>query len=81
MTHDGNWIVYTSGNPAKLGVRKIHPDGSGATSSCRVVPPFQRSQLITVFKISRIVKETAPNNVEVQRTTGDSPDVAYRLHI
>jgi Tol biopolymer transport system component len=31
ITHDGNWIVYVSGNPAKLGIWKIHPDSSGAT--------------------------------------------------
>jgi Tol biopolymer transport system component len=30
-TPDGRWIVYWSGDPAKLGVWKIHPDGSGAT--------------------------------------------------
>jgi eukaryotic-like serine/threonine-protein kinase len=31
MTRDGNWIVYTSGNPTKQGIWKIHSDGSGAT--------------------------------------------------
>jgi Tol biopolymer transport system component len=31
MTPDGAWIVYWSGDPAKHGVWKIHPDGSGAT--------------------------------------------------
>ena len=29
-TPDGRWIVYWSGNPEKLGIWKIHPDGSGA---------------------------------------------------
>jgi Tol biopolymer transport system component len=28
-TPDGKWIVYWSGNPAKLGVWKVHPDGTG----------------------------------------------------
>jgi len=30
-TPDGKWIVYWSGNSAKLGVWKVHPDGSGET--------------------------------------------------
>jgi serine/threonine protein kinase len=30
-TADGQWIVYSSGNPQKAGLWKIHPDGSGAT--------------------------------------------------
>jgi Tol biopolymer transport system component len=30
-TPDGRWIVYSSGNPQKAGLWKIHPDGTGAT--------------------------------------------------
>ena len=30
-TPDGQWIVYSSGNPQKAGLWKVHPDGSGAT--------------------------------------------------
>ncbi len=30
-TPDGKWILYWSGNSSKLGVWKIHPDGSGGT--------------------------------------------------
>jgi Tol biopolymer transport system component len=30
-TPDGEWIVYSSGNPAKAGLWKIRPDGSDAT--------------------------------------------------
>jgi Tol biopolymer transport system component len=30
-TPDGEWIVYSSGNPEKAGLWKIHPDGTGAT--------------------------------------------------
>jgi len=30
-TPDGKWIVYSSGNPQKAGLWKIHPDGTGAT--------------------------------------------------
>ena len=30
-TPDGQWIVYSSGNPQKPGLWKIHPDGTGAT--------------------------------------------------
>ena len=29
-TPDGQWIVYSSGNPQKAGLWKIHPEGSGA---------------------------------------------------
>jgi TolB protein len=29
-TPDGKWVVYWSGNSAKLGVWKVHPDGSSA---------------------------------------------------
>ncbi len=29
-TPDGRWIAYASGDPAKLGIWKIHPDGTGA---------------------------------------------------
>lgn len=38
-TADGKWVVYWSGNPAKLGVWKVHPDGSGATLLARAVDP------------------------------------------
>lgn len=31
MTSDGKWIVYASYHPDKLGIWKIHPDGTGAT--------------------------------------------------
>jgi hypothetical protein len=31
MTRDRRWILYNSYNPKKIGVWKIHPDGSGAT--------------------------------------------------
>ncbi len=30
-TRDGQWIVYDSRNPEKLGRWRIHPDGSGAS--------------------------------------------------
>ncbi len=30
VTADAQWVVYTSVNPAKMGIWKIHPDGSGA---------------------------------------------------
>lgn len=30
MTRDGKWVVYASAHPQKLGIWKIHPDGSGA---------------------------------------------------
>jgi serine/threonine protein kinase/Tol biopolymer transport system component len=30
-TPDGQWIAYSSGNPQKAGLWKIHPDGTGAT--------------------------------------------------
>ncbi len=30
-TPDGQWVVYSSGNPQKAGLWKIHPDGTGAT--------------------------------------------------
>jgi hypothetical protein len=30
MTADGQWIVYASSHPMKMGIWKIHPDGSGA---------------------------------------------------
>jgi Tol biopolymer transport system component/tRNA A-37 threonylcarbamoyl transferase component Bud32 len=30
-TPDGDWIVYSSGNPEKAGLWKIHPDGTDAT--------------------------------------------------
>ena len=29
-TPDGRWVVYWSGNTAKMGLWKIHPDGTGA---------------------------------------------------
>ncbi|HKI86491.1 MAG TPA: hypothetical protein VKA53_07080, partial [Thermoanaerobaculia bacterium] len=38
-TADGRWIVYWSGNPKKLGVWKVHPDGTGATLLARAVNP------------------------------------------
>jgi Tol biopolymer transport system component len=31
MTPDGRWIFYASTHPDKVGIWKIHPDGSGAT--------------------------------------------------
>ena len=30
-TADGQWVVYSSGNPEKAGLWKIHPDGTGAS--------------------------------------------------
>jgi len=38
-TPDGSWIVYWSGNPEKLGIWKVHPDGSGSTLLQRAVAP------------------------------------------
>src|SRR5262249_4648210 len=31
MTRDGQWIVYSSSDPARPAIKKIHPDGTGAT--------------------------------------------------
>ncbi len=38
-TPDGRWIVYWSGNPQKLGVWKVHPDGTGTTLLERTADP------------------------------------------
>ncbi len=31
MTPDGQWVIYTSANPARSGLWKIHPDGTADT--------------------------------------------------
>jgi Tol biopolymer transport system component len=44
-TADGKWIVYNQSFPEKVGIWKIHPDGSGATrlvSGTTVLPDVSR---------------------------------------
>jgi len=54
-TPDGQWVVYSSGNPQKAGLWKIHPDGSGAVQvvkgrvSLPDVSPDGRRVLYRVF--------------------------------
>ena len=54
-TPDGQWVVYSSGNPQKAGLWKIHPDGTGATQvvkgrvSLPDVSPDGRRVLYRVF--------------------------------
>jgi len=54
-TPDGQWVVYSSGNPQKAGLWKIHPDGTGASHlvkgrvSLPDVSPDGRRALYRVF--------------------------------
>jgi Tol biopolymer transport system component len=54
-TPDGQWVVYSSGNPEKAGLWKIHPDGTGAVQlvkgrvSLPDVSPDGRHALYRVF--------------------------------
>ncbi|HXK10498.1 MAG TPA: protein kinase [Vicinamibacteria bacterium] len=54
-TRDGLWVVYSSGNPQKAGLWKIHPDGTGAVQlvkgrvSLPDVSPDGRLALYRVF--------------------------------
>jgi Tol biopolymer transport system component len=64
-TPGGRWIVYWSGNPAKLGIWKIHPDGSDAT---RLLPG------------SRIQTEVSPDGRYVLYEQQDRLNLRNTIH-
>jgi Tol biopolymer transport system component len=52
-TPGGEWIVYSSGNPEKPGLWKIHPDGTGAThlfEGRATIPEVSPDGLHAVFR-------------------------------
>jgi Tol biopolymer transport system component len=66
MTPDGRWIVYWSGNPEKLGVWKIHPDGTGAA---------------LLKGGSGIQTEVSPDGRYVLYLDQDRPDLRNTIHV
>jgi serine/threonine protein kinase/Tol biopolymer transport system component len=52
-TPDGKWIVYNQSFPQKVGIWKIHPDGSGAmrlVSGTTVLPDVSRDGLYVSYR-------------------------------
>jgi Tol biopolymer transport system component len=85
MTPDGRWIVYWSGNPEKLGVWRIHPDGTGAAllkggnGIQTEVSPDGRYVLYIDQDRSDLINTIRVLEIETGKVVGFAIDVHYTL--
>jgi Tol biopolymer transport system component len=66
-TRDGRWVVYNSSNPAKSGIWRIRPDGTGPE---RIVPGAWSTPEVSpdgLYVAFRTRNATGPRSVSVAR--------------
>lgn len=80
MTRDGKWIVYASSDPAKTGIWKIHPDGSGA--SILASGPFFIPEASPTGEFALYIFNSTPDSNEIRVVrVADAAEVPFRIRL